>query len=131
MKALIAAIALATMLAGLTAARAGDYPSRPITIIVPFAAGGPSDVMARILTPVQGFCAETGGAITVFAATWLGIPVSTTHTITGSIVGVGAARKVSAVRWNVASNIVIAWVVTLPAAGLMAALSYSLCGLAP
>jgi PiT family inorganic phosphate transporter len=83
------------------------------------------------LTPVQGFCAETGGAITVFAATWLGIPVSTTHTITGSIVGVGAARKVSAVRWNVASNIVIAWVVTLPAAGLMAALSYSLCGLAP
>jgi inorganic phosphate transporter, PiT family len=83
------------------------------------------------LTPVQGFCAETGGAITVFAATWLGIPVSTTHTITGSIVGVGAARKVSAVRWNVASSIVIAWVVTLPAAGLMAALLYWLCGLAP
>ena len=83
------------------------------------------------LTPVQGFCAETGGAITVFAATWLGIPVSTTHTITGSIVGVGAAHKVSAVRWNVASNIVIAWVVTLPAAGLMAALFYWLCGLAP
>ena len=83
------------------------------------------------LTPVQGFCAETGGAITLFAATWLGIPVSTTHTITGSIVGVGAARKVSAVRWNVASNIVIAWVVTLPAAGLMAALFYSLCGLVP
>ena len=83
------------------------------------------------LTPVQGFCAETGGAITLFAATWLGVPVSTTHTITGSIVGVGAARKVSAVRWNVASNIVIAWVVTLPAAGLMAALFYSLCGLVP
>jgi PiT family inorganic phosphate transporter len=83
------------------------------------------------LTPVQGFCAETGGAITVFAATWLGIPISTTHTIAGSIVGVGAARKVSAVRWNVASNIVIAWVVTLPAAGLMAALFYWLCGLAP
>ena len=83
------------------------------------------------LTPVQGFCAETGGAITLFAATWLGIPVSTTHTITGSIVGVGAARKVSAVRWNVASNIVIAWVVTLPAAALMAALIYSLCGLVP
>jgi inorganic phosphate transporter, PiT family len=83
------------------------------------------------LTPVQGFCAETGWAITVFAATWLGIPVSTTHTITGSIVGVGAARKVSAVRWNIASNIVFAWVVTLPAAGLMAALFYWLCGLAP
>ena len=83
------------------------------------------------LTPSQGFCAETGGAITLFAATWLGIPVSTTHTITGSIVGVGAARKVSAVRWNVASNIVIAWIVTLPAAGLMATLFYSLCGLIP
>ena len=81
------------------------------------------------LTPVQGFCAETGGAITLFAATWLGIPVSTTHTITGSIIGVGAARKVSAVRWNVASNIVVAWVVTLPAAGLMAALFYVLCGI--
>jgi len=81
------------------------------------------------LTPVQGFCAETGGAITLFAATWLGVPVSTTHTITGAIVGVGAARKVSAVRWNVASNIVVAWVVTLPAAGLMAALFYALCGL--
>ena len=83
------------------------------------------------LTPQQGFCAETGGAITLFAATWLGIPVSTTHTITGSIVGVGAARKVSAVRWNVASNIVVAWVVTLPAAGLMAMLFYSLSGLIP
>ena len=83
------------------------------------------------LTPMQGCCAETGGAITLFAATWLGIPVSTTHTITGSIVGVGAARKVSAVRWNVASNIVTAWVITLPAAGLIAALVYWLCGLIP
>jgi PiT family inorganic phosphate transporter len=78
------------------------------------------------LTPMQGFCAETGGAITLFAATWLGIPVSTTHTITGSIIGVGAARKVSAVRWNVASNIVFAWVITLPAAALIAALFYGL-----
>ena len=67
------------------------------------------------LTPMQGFCAETGGAITLFVATWLGIPVSTTHTITGAIIGVGAARRVSAVRWNVASNIVVAWVITLPA----------------
>jgi inorganic phosphate transporter, PiT family len=83
------------------------------------------------LTPMQGCCAETGGAITLFAATWLGIPVSTTHTITGSIVGVGAARKVSAVRWNVASNIVTAWIITLPAAGLIAALVYALCGLIP
>jgi inorganic phosphate transporter, PiT family len=83
------------------------------------------------LTPVQGCCASTAGAIMLFAATSLGIPVSTTHTVTGSIIGVGAARKVSAVRWNVASNIVVAWVVTLPAAGLTAALFYALCGLIP
>jgi PiT family inorganic phosphate transporter len=76
------------------------------------------------LTPVQGFCAETGGAITLFAATFLGIPVSTTHTITGAIIGVGAARKVSAVRWGVAGNIVIAWIITIPAAGLISALTY-------
>src|SRR6185312_158136 len=72
------------------------------------------------LTPVQGFCAETGGAITLFLATYLGIPVSTTHTITGSIVGVGAARRVSAVRWGVARQIVVAWVITMPMAGLIA-----------
>ncbi|MET0220360.1 MAG: inorganic phosphate transporter, partial [Tardiphaga sp.] len=66
------------------------------------------------LTPVQGFCAETGGAITLFAATSLGVPVSTTHTITGAIVGVGASRRLSAVRWNIASRILIAWVITLP-----------------
>jgi len=83
------------------------------------------------LTPMQGFCAETGGAITLFAATWLGIPVSTTHTITGAIVGVGAARKVSAVRWNIASSIVVAWVITIPAAGLIGASFYALCGLIP
>jgi inorganic phosphate transporter, PiT family len=76
------------------------------------------------MTPVQGCCASTAGAIMLLAATFLGIPVSTTHTVTGSVVGVGAARKVSAVRWNVASNIVAAWVVTLPASGLMAALCY-------
>ncbi len=78
------------------------------------------------LTPVQGFCAETGGAMTLFAATGLGIPVSTTHTITGAIVGVGAARRVSAVRWNVARSIVVAWIVTLPASGLIAAATYAL-----
>jgi len=83
------------------------------------------------LTPMQGFCAETGGAITLFAATWLGVPVSTTHTITGAIVGVGAARKVSAVRWNIASSIVVAWVITIPAAGLIGALFYASCGLIP
>ena len=81
------------------------------------------------LTPMQGFCAETGGAITLFGATYFGIPVSTTHTITGSIIGVGAARKVSAVRWNVASNIVTAWVITLPASALIAAFFYLLAGL--
>ena len=81
------------------------------------------------LTPMQGFCAETGGAATLFAATWLGIPVSTTHTITGAIVGVGAARRVSAVRWNVATNIVLAWIVTMPAAALVAALFHILAAL--
>ena len=64
----------------------------------------------------------------LFAATYLGIPVSTTHTVTGSVIGVGAARKVSAVRWHVATNIVIAWIVTLPATGLMAACFYLLSG---
>src|SRR5881394_3264282 len=83
------------------------------------------------LTPMQGFCAETGGAMTLFGATWLGIPVSTTHTITGAIVGVGAARKLSAVRWNVANNIVVAWIITLPASGIIAALFYLLSGLIP
>ena len=76
------------------------------------------------LTPMQGFCAETGGAATLFMATWLGIPVSTTHTITGAIVGVGAARRISAVRWNVASSIVVAWIFTIPASALVAAVTY-------
>jgi PiT family inorganic phosphate transporter len=76
------------------------------------------------LTPMQGFCAETGGAATLFAATFLGVPVSTTHTITGAIVGVGAARRVSAVRWNVASSIVYAWVITIPAAAIVAAATW-------
>ena len=78
------------------------------------------------LTPMQGFCAETGGAITLFTATYLGVPVSTTHTITGAIVGVGAARRTSAVRWGVARGIVVAWVVTMPMAGLVAAALYAL-----
>ena len=78
------------------------------------------------LTPMQGFCAETGGAITLFGATWLGIPVSTTHTITGAIIGVGAARRTSAVRWGVARGIVVAWVVTIPASALIAALFYKM-----
>jgi len=81
------------------------------------------------LTPVQGFCAETGGAITLFLATWLGVPVSTTHTITGAIIGVGAARRVSAVRWNVTTGIVVAWVVTMPAAAMVGALFYWIAGI--
>ena len=78
------------------------------------------------LKPIQGFCAETGGALTLFLATGLGVPVSTTHTITGAIVGVGAARRVAAVRWHVAQRIVVAWVVTLPAAALLGAAVYAL-----
>jgi len=77
------------------------------------------------LKPIQGFCAETGGALTLFLATALGVPVSTTHTITGAIVGVGAARRASAVRWPIAQRIVVAWVLTLPAAGLIGALVFS------
>src|SRR5579883_930203 len=76
------------------------------------------------LTPMQGACAETGGSIMLFVATELGVPVSTTHTITGSIIGVGAARKVSAVRWGVAREIVTAWIITIPAAAGVAALFY-------
>jgi PiT family inorganic phosphate transporter len=82
------------------------------------------------LNPMQGFCAEAGGAITLFLATWLGVPVSTTHTITGAIVGVGAARRVSAVRWGIAGNIVIAWIVTLPATAVIAALCHTAIALA-
>ena len=76
------------------------------------------------LSPMQGCCAETAGAVTLFAATWLGIPVSTTHTITGAIVGVGASRRVSAVRWNIARGIVVAWIVTIPMSALIAAIAY-------
>ena len=76
------------------------------------------------LRPVGGFCAETGGAITLFLATGLGIPVSTTHTITGAIVGVGAVQKFNAVRWGVAGNIVWAWVLTIPASAFIAAVAW-------
>ncbi|QTD47059.1 inorganic phosphate transporter [Ottowia testudinis] len=76
------------------------------------------------LKPVGGFCAETGGALTLFVATALGIPVSTTHTITGAIVGVGSTQRASAVRWGVAGNIVWAWILTIPASALVAALAY-------
>jgi len=76
------------------------------------------------LQPVGGMAAETAAAVTLFAASSAGIPVSTTHTITGAIVGVGAARRVSAVRWNVASSIVYAWVITIPASAIVAAAAY-------
>ncbi|HXH69663.1 MAG TPA: inorganic phosphate transporter, partial [Pyrinomonadaceae bacterium] len=78
------------------------------------------------LQPVGGFCAETAGALTLFGATYFGIPVSTTHTITGAIVGVGSARRFSAVKWGVASRIVWAWILTIPMAALIAAISYGI-----
>jgi PiT family inorganic phosphate transporter len=78
------------------------------------------------LTPLQGVCAETAGSIMLFLATGLGIPVSSTHTITGAIIGVGAARRASAVRWGVARRVVIAWIITMPAAGTMGALFYEI-----
>ncbi|MDM4770073.1 inorganic phosphate transporter [Solimonas sp. SE-A11] len=78
------------------------------------------------LKPVGGFCAETGGAMTLFFATALGIPVSTTHTITGAIVGVGSSRKVSAVRWGVAGSIVWAWVLTIPASAFISAVAWGI-----
>ena len=76
------------------------------------------------LKPVGGFCAETGGALTLFLATGLGIPVSTTHTITGAIVGVGSTQRASAVRWGVAGNIIWAWIFTIPASAFVAAVAY-------
>jgi PiT family inorganic phosphate transporter len=76
------------------------------------------------LKPVGGFCAETGGALTLFLATALGVPVSTTHTITGAIVGVGSTQRASAVRWGVAGNIVWAWIFTIPASAFVAAIGY-------
>jgi PiT family inorganic phosphate transporter len=77
------------------------------------------------LKPVGGFCAETGGAITLFVATSLGIPVSTTHTITGAIVGVGSVTSASAVRWGVAGRIVWAWILTIPCSAFIAALTWA------
>jgi PiT family inorganic phosphate transporter len=78
------------------------------------------------LQPVGGFAAETAGAVSLFTATALGVPVSTTHTITGAIIGVGSTRRLSAVRWGVARRIVWAWVLTIPASAVIAALSFYL-----
>ena len=80
------------------------------------------------LKPVGGFCAETGGALTLFIATALGVPVSTTHTITGAIVGVGSTQRAAAVRWGVAGNIVWAWILTIPASAFVAAVAYWISG---
>jgi PiT family inorganic phosphate transporter len=76
------------------------------------------------LKPSQGFCAETAGGITLLLTAWGGIPVSTTHTITGAIMGVGATKRLSAVRWGLAGNIVVAWLLTIPASAAVGALSY-------
>jgi PiT family inorganic phosphate transporter len=78
------------------------------------------------LTPMQGFCAETGGAATLFMATWLGVPVSTTHTITGAIVGVGSTRGFHTVKWGVATRVVWAWILTIPCSALLAMFSEGL-----
>jgi inorganic phosphate transporter, PiT family len=78
------------------------------------------------LKPVDGFCAETGAAVTLFLSTAMGIPVSTTHTITGAIMGVGSLRRMSAVRWGVAGRIVWAWILTIPAAAAISAITYAL-----
>jgi inorganic phosphate transporter, PiT family len=77
------------------------------------------------LKPFQGFCAETGGAIMIITNSFLGIPVSTTHTITGSIIGVGMTKRVSAVRWGLASNIIIAWIITIPSTMIVAGAIYA------
>jgi PiT family inorganic phosphate transporter len=76
------------------------------------------------LSQHQGFSASAGGSIMLFAASWLGIPVSTTHTVTGCVIGAGAARRASAVRWGVAGNVAIAWIITIPASAVVAAIFY-------
>ena len=78
------------------------------------------------LSQHQGFSASAGGSVMLFAASWLGIPVSTTHTITGCIIGSGLARRASAVRWGVAQNVILAWVITIPASATVGALFYLL-----
>ena len=113
-------------------AAAGDKSPPTWTIITCYLAigagtmfgGWPMGQRITKLKPVGGFCAETGGAVTLFLATALGIPVSTTHTITGAIVGVGSVQRASAVRWGVAGTIVWAWILTIPASAMVAALAY-------
>jgi PiT family inorganic phosphate transporter len=81
------------------------------------------------ITPVEGFCAQTAGALTLYITEVFKIPVSTTHTITGSIIGVGAVKRLSAVRWGVTKNLMVAWILTIPVSAGMAALIYMIFGL--
>ncbi|MCJ7654153.1 MAG: inorganic phosphate transporter, partial [Dehalococcoidia bacterium] len=83
------------------------------------------------LRPIDGFCAETASAFSIFLATHMGIPVSTTHVITGAISGVGSANRLSAVRWGVTLTIVWAWLFTIPGAAILATLTYFLIGIIP
>jgi PiT family inorganic phosphate transporter len=78
------------------------------------------------LKPRSGFCAETGAALSILFATWLHLPVSTTHAVAGAIAGVGSVQRVRAVRWSVASSIVVAWILTIPAAGLVAGITFAI-----
>ena len=80
------------------------------------------------VTPLEGVAAETSGAMTLFMTEQMGIPVSTTHTITGAIIGVGATKRLSAVRWGVTRNLLVAWVITIPVSALVAGLSYLILG---
>jgi len=131
-------IVAALVATGQIAVRAGQKPEVPFWVVLACHAamglgtlsGGWRIVRTlgmRItkLAPVGGFCAETSGAITLFLATTLGVPVSTTHTITGSIVGTGSVRKFSAIRWGVAGRIVWAWVLTVPGAAAISAATYA------
>jgi inorganic phosphate transporter, PiT family len=130
-------ITAALMASGSLTVAAGERPHVPLWVVLAcFAAMGMGTLSGgwrivrtmgmRItkLAPVGGFCAETSGAITLFLATSLGVPVSTTHTITGSIMGAGSVRKLSAVRWGVAGRIVWAWILTVPGSALISAITY-------
>jgi inorganic phosphate transporter, PiT family len=130
-------IVAALVATGHVTVTAGERPHVPVWVVLScFAAMGLGTLSGgwRIvrtmgmsitkLTPVGGFCAETSGAITLFLATGLGVPVSTTHTITGSIIGAGSVRKLSAVRWGVAGRIVWAWVLTVPGSAAISAATY-------
>lgn len=131
------AVLTAGGVAGLTYGPNGSLPAIPIWVVLSAHAAIALGTLSggwRIvhtmgskitkLKPIGGFCAETAAAITLAYVTLTGTPVSTTHTITGAIVGVGATRRLSAVKWGVAGRILWAWILTIPAAGIIAALSF-------